>query len=206
MRHQIEKFAQGKLIHAVTAHENWDELAEDDDYFYALEAKLANSTPEAIMTVAVGKVLAECLHGKIDPLEVFFKDALMDKVYSHGTGAELGYSYVVTYIDHIAHKNSDITVLEVGAGTGGATVPMLEALCRHGEGEGAPRFERYDFTDLSPAFFEKAEKKFWKTADRSEFFPVPNPQFPIPNDLQIQSLPSSALANTRNSGLQNTQH
>lgn len=169
MRHQIENFAQGKLIHAVTANENWDELAENDDYFYALEAKLANSTPEAIMTVAVGKVLAECLQGKIDPLEVFFKDALMDKVYSHGTGAELGYSYVVTYIDHIAHKNSDITILEVGAGTGGATVPMLEALCRHGEGEGAPRFERYDFTDLSPAFFEKAEKKFAKTADRSKF-------------------------------------
>ncbi|KAL1865340.1 Type I Iterative PKS [Diaporthe australafricana] len=169
MRHQIDNFAQGKLTHAVTANENWDELAEDDAYFHALEAKLANSTPEAIMTVAVGKVLAECLHGKIDPLEVFFKDALMDKVYSHGTGAELGYSYVVTYIDHIAHKNSDITILEVGAGTGGATVPMLEALCRHGEGEGAPRFERYDFTDLSPAFFEKAEKKFAKTADRMVF-------------------------------------
>lgn len=167
MRHQSERFSQGKVTQAVNAKEDWDALAEDNDYFYALEEKLRESTPDSSMAVTVGGMLPELLCGKVDPLELFFKDDLVSNMYSNAIGAELGFSYLAAYIDHLAHKDSDLTILEVGAGTGAATAPTLEALCRHGEGDGAPRFERYDFTDLSPAFLEKAEEKFWKTADRS---------------------------------------
>lgn len=77
------------------------DVAEDDAYFGALGARMATATPEAVMTVAVGRNLEAMLQGRLDPLEVFFN------------------------------------------------TPVLDALARHGDEAGAPRFGRYDFTDIS---------------------------------------------------------
>ena len=52
-------------------------------------------------------------------------------------------------------------ILEIGAGTGGATLPVLEALASHGmKGSGLTRYSRYDFTDITAGFFERALEKF----------------------------------------------
>ncbi|KAK7733693.1 putative PKS/NRPS-like protein biosynthetic cluster [Cytospora paraplurivora] len=167
MKHQFECYARGELVHSKEL--DWDSLAEDDEFFADLESEMEVSTPEAIMTVTVGRNLREMLQGTLDPLEVFFNTPILENVYARGTGSQLGYSYIVNYIDNMAHKNSGISILEVGAGTGGATVPILDVLTRHGDGEGAPRFEKYDFTDISPSFFEQAKVKFHKTANRMGF-------------------------------------
>ncbi|KAJ5595529.1 uncharacterized protein N7459_001737 [Penicillium hispanicum] len=169
MKHQFERHDRGELIHA--AAEDWNQLAEDDIYFAQLEQKLQDSTPEAKMSVTVGRVLGPILQGAADPLEILFKDSHMENVYRHGTGAEIGYAYLASYLDALAHKNSDLVILEIGAGTGGATVPILDTLMRHGDagGYGAARFERYDFTDISPSFFETAKQTFAKLADRMRF-------------------------------------
>jgi SAM-dependent methyltransferase len=91
-------------------------------------------------------------------------------VYRHGTGGELCYSSLTNYLDALAHKHSDLVILEVGAGTGGATLSVLNTLTRHGESEvGAGRFERYDFTDISSSFFENAKVTFKSTIDRMRF-------------------------------------
>jgi SAM-dependent methyltransferase len=64
-------------------------------------------------------------------------------------------------------------ILEVGAGTGGATVPILDVLMRHGNAEfGTPRFEQYDFTDISSSFFEAAREKYKSSKDRMRFLPL----------------------------------
>ena len=54
-------------------------------------------------------------------------------------------------------------ILEIGAGTGGATLSVLEALS--GADVSAPKFATYDFTDLSPTFFEKAAEKLSAWSD-----------------------------------------
>lgn len=63
-----------------------------------------------------------------------------------------------TYIDLLAHKNPHLRILEIGAGTGGATLPILTALGRIHD-KSSPRFLSYDITDITTGFFEKLQDK-----------------------------------------------
>jgi NADPH:quinone reductase-like Zn-dependent oxidoreductase/SAM-dependent methyltransferase len=64
-------------------------------------------------------------------------------------------------LDIYSHKYAQLKILEIGAGTGGTTLPILEAL--H-PSEQHSRVASYTYTDISPGFFEKAKAKFknWK--------------------------------------------
>lgn len=58
------------------------------------------------------------------------------------------------YVGQLAYKNPNMKILEIGGGTGGVSLPVLEALGgNHGT---APRFESYTFTDIRVGYFEKA--------------------------------------------------
>lgn len=52
-------------------------------------------------------------------------------------------------MDLLAHKKSDMNIIEVGAGTGSTTSIVLDTLYQQGKHRGSPRFSRYDFTDIS---------------------------------------------------------
>ena len=167
MRHQFERHDRGELLHAKS---DWNVLAEDAHFVEELERRLETASAEATLSVAIGKVLPQILSGEIDPLQILFNDQLAENVYRHGTGAEISYAKLAGYLDALAHKSPDMKILEVGAGTGGATSPIFHTLTHHGEGEaGAPRFSTYDFTDISPSFFEKAKETFHAAADRMDF-------------------------------------
>ena len=63
----------------------------------------------------------------------------------------------------MAHKNPNLSILEIGAGTGGTTHAVLSALGGVNNRSTA-RFSQYTFTDISAGFFEKAASRFgaWK--------------------------------------------
>ena len=167
MHHQFERYDHGELLHAKT---DWNKAAEDDDFIAELESRMKNASAEAQISIAVGRVLPQILSGEVDALQILFSDQLAENVYRHGTGAEINYAKLTGYLDILAHKNPDMKILEVGAGTGGASRPILDTLMRHGENEsGAPRFQTYDFTDISPSFFEKARETFHFCVDRMKF-------------------------------------
>lgn len=65
----------------------------------------------------------------------------------------------------LAHKNPNMKILEIGAGTGGATTELLRGFSRAG---GPNAYQSYTFTDISAGFFDKAKKKFAEW-DRIEF-------------------------------------
>ncbi|KAK3044509.1 hypothetical protein LTS18_001109, partial [Coniosporium uncinatum] len=68
-------------------------------------------------------------------------------------------SFLKTY----SHKYVNLKVLEIGAGTGGTTVPILDILAPATSEESQTRDCRlavYTYTDISPSFFEKAKCKF----------------------------------------------
>ena len=155
MYHQFERHDRGELLHAKS---DWNILAEDDSFVAELESRLETASAEATLSIVVGKVLPQILSGEIDPLQILFNDQLAENVYRHGTGAEISYAKLAGYLDALAHKYPDMKILEIGAGTGGATSPILDTLMCHGEGEaGAARLHTYDFTDISPSF-EKAKE------------------------------------------------
>lgn len=121
-----------------------------------LEEKiLARGVPEGKLIIAVGQALNDILGGPRDPLEVIFGNNLAENVYRNGLGSERCYLQLCNYIDALVHKNPTMQMLEIGAGTGGATRPVMETLSKHGR-----RYQHYTFTDISPSFFEQARENF----------------------------------------------
>ncbi|KAF4629252.1 hypothetical protein G7Y89_g8896 [Cudoniella acicularis] len=120
--------------------------------------------------IAIGRNLLKILHGEIDPLTLLFEGDLAKDYYQDIFDSILCISSLRTYVDALAHGNPGQRILEVGAGTGSMTTELLETLLHHGDGEaGAPRYATYDFTDISPSFFEKGKELFKSQASRMNF-------------------------------------
>ncbi|KAF1961731.1 hypothetical protein CC80DRAFT_543094 [Byssothecium circinans] len=133
------------------------------------EAYIAESA-EGRLALRFGPNLSAILRGDADPLELLFTDDLLPNLYRFGMGADIGYEKIQRDVDGMGHKNPNLKILEIGAGTGATTIPILETLSYHGEQEaGASRFSQYMYTDISPSFFEKAQDTFKDHFDRMVF-------------------------------------
>jgi acyl transferase domain-containing protein/thioesterase domain-containing protein/SAM-dependent methyltransferase/acyl carrier protein len=119
---------------------------------YASEHQLLRST---------GKRLAECLKGDVDAVDLLFgsktsRDLLQD-VYANApvfkTATSMLARLLVDTLD-TAPPTGPIQILEIGAGTGGTTMFLVNELLR-------ARIDFvYTFTDLSPSLVSKARKMF----------------------------------------------
>jgi ubiquinone/menaquinone biosynthesis C-methylase UbiE len=69
------------------------------------------------------------------------------------------YKHLSRIVELYAIKNPGAMVLEIGAGTGGATTTILEGFGTRGDGTGSI-LGHYTFTDISLGFFEAAKSKF----------------------------------------------
>ena len=88
------------------------------------------------------------------------EDGLLYDFYRHGVGTAEIYAQIVEFMDRMVHKWPNMNILEVGAGAGGTTLPLLQGL--GGQLGTSPRFRSYTFTDISTGFFEKAQGIFKK--------------------------------------------
>lgn len=118
---------------------------------------LANIAPEAMMVAKLNSRMPEIISGAVGALDVMVEDGLMNSIYESGYGQIGAYFKLMKAVELIAHKEPRLRVLELGAGTGGATRPMLEAL----EGSSRqPKYMQYTFTDVSTACLGIAQEKF----------------------------------------------
>ena len=105
-----------------------------------------------------GPALAAILTGRTPPLELLFPDgdlSLTTALYQHSpVFAALGsvLAQLAVSLPRLRGAGEPLSILEIGAGTGSTTSPILEALP-----EGSAR---YTFTDVSPLFTRKAAEKF----------------------------------------------
>ena len=106
--------------------------------------------------------LPEILTGKVDPLDVIFKSNLADTFYAALFENICADGRLASILDLAAHENPAMRILEVGAGTGGMTGPVLAALEERDSRTGAPSFAEYAYTDISPAFLERAKARWPK--------------------------------------------
>ena len=103
-----------------------------------------------------GPSLAAVLRGDDDPLQLLFPGGSfdgLDRLYRDSPFARTynGALADVLRAEIAARGNLPLRVLEIGAGTGGTTGYVLDAL---------PAGSRYVFTDLSPLFLERARERF----------------------------------------------
>ena len=139
-----------------------------------LWSQVEETSPEGRLFVIIGKQLVEMLQDRVDPFEILFKDQLLQNFYA-GPVMSVNYSKMVAYVDLLAHKNPRMSILEIGAGTGGATSPILDTLSSNKEGGGGQsdfRYQHYTYTDISPSFFVAAKEHFREHGERLSFRPL----------------------------------
>ncbi|KAL8710442.1 MAG: hypothetical protein Q9225_007289 [Loekoesia sp. 1 TL-2023] len=116
------------------------------------------------LNVRVGQQLASIVRGEITPLELMMEDNLLDKYYMETPRLKFrAYKHLQRLVELYAVNNPGANVLEIGAGTGGATQTVLKAFSSRGDGSGS-LLGHYTFTDISTYFFEAANQKLaaWK--------------------------------------------
>ncbi|KAK5065043.1 hypothetical protein LTR84_000878 [Exophiala bonariae] len=108
----------------------------------------------------VGRNLAGILSNTADPLELLVADDLLERFYNHGPLTPL-YQQLLQYARLLTNKNSQMNVLEVGAGTGSATLPLFNSM---GE-DASDLVKKYTYTDITSGFFETAKERLdrWKS-------------------------------------------
>ncbi|KAI0817435.1 hypothetical protein GGR55DRAFT_685082 [Xylaria sp. FL0064] len=123
--------------------------------------------------------LTRIIREEQDPLDLLFNQGLANDIYSDEVFQTSG-KHAAAFIGLLSHKNPNMDILEVGAGTGSVTEPVLAALSRqHGSSRILSRCSGYTFTDISPSFFEKAREKFSTYTDRMNFMALDIEQDPI---------------------------
>ena len=105
----------------------------------------------------IGQNLPLILTKEAEPLSLMMEDGRLDKYLSGSPRLLRNYTQAAKYVDLLGHKNPHMTVLEIGAGFGNATWPILQSL--GGADDDIPRFGKYDFTDLNSDLFEAAKEK-----------------------------------------------
>lgn len=129
-----------------------------------LNDELSGDDTSGRLTVRVGQQLANIIRGHIMPLELMMEDNLLNEYYMDIPRLRLRtYKHLKQIVELYAVKNPGANVLEIGAGTGGATQTVLEAFGSKGDGSGS-LLGHYTFTDASAGFFEAAGQKLaaWK--------------------------------------------
>ena len=118
---------------------------------------------EVDLMALMGPKLAECISGDIDPVSVLFGSAaslkVMENFYANAPMMSTSTDQLIMFLiavlrctDH--NYEHPVRILEVGAGTGGTTAKLAEALAL------ADIAVEYVFTDVSMAFVTKAKARF----------------------------------------------
>ena len=101
-----------------------------------------------------GDHLPGILSGKVDPREVVFPGGsalTVETLYQDNDRSRFLNGIVLSLVQEKARQNSGLRILEIGAGTGATTAALLPHLSGNC---------RYDYTDISPLFLDRAREKF----------------------------------------------
>ena len=134
--------------HAVLKKAWLDDSREDIDKF---AERYLDSVELALLT-SVGENLPSVVRGESEMLEHMLKDNLLGRLYSEGRGFAACNEHVAAIMRKISHKHPRTKILEIGAGTGGTTRSILDAI--------GNAYMSYTYTDISAGFFERAGEKF----------------------------------------------
>jgi malonyl CoA-acyl carrier protein transacylase len=134
----------------------WDDpqspLNQTRANFELVGEAVASTSAIGHVFVKVAANLSKLVTKEIDPLDFLMRSGMLDDFYK-----QLADTQAADYVDLLAHQNPGLKILEVGGGTGGTTRRMIHALSSGGTG--SLRCDRYDFTDISFAFFEKLREE-----------------------------------------------
>ena len=154
-RLMIKQLEAAKAGNNQLLNTDWDVLNESnrEDFLASLRAESTSGE----FTCKIGEKLPQILLNDTDSLSIMLADGLLERFYRDSGPLRRNSAQAAQFISNVAHGNPNLRILEIGAGTGGMTLPILEKL--GGTSSHAPRFQDYVFTDISSGFFENAQAK-----------------------------------------------
>jgi SAM-dependent methyltransferase len=162
MCHVKAEAAAGRMILCEENATNLDPQ-QREQRIAQLRSELPGDFPQLEFNAIVHRNMIEILNGTVAGIDLAVKAEILARVYADGSIHDAARKNLASVVDILAHKNPTMRVLEVGAGTGSCTSIALDVLNvydRDMPGHHAKRYHDYTFTDISPAFFEKAEELF----------------------------------------------
>ncbi|KAI0411933.1 hypothetical protein F5X98DRAFT_383165 [Xylaria grammica] len=130
------------------------------DVIEAIVTPIADDTDVRMIT-AVGENIPASVRGETTILEHLMRDNLLDDYYKYCLGAQEYNGFLADMVKQITHRYPHAKILEIGAGTGGATKSIIDAV--------GNRMSHYTYTDISSGFFGHAEEVFREYSDKMIF-------------------------------------
>lgn len=115
---------------------------------------------EGRLLVRIGQALPSIFRQEVEPLTLMTHENLLENYYGTAVGMPNVYAQISRFTSMLSHKYPNLDYLEIGAGTGGATVPTLNGLRGYEGLHTYPRLKSYTYTDISSYFFDRAAEKF----------------------------------------------
>lgn len=136
----------------------------------------------------------DVLQGKSDMVQLIFEDNLVEAFYEEFLTHSSYYEKLQAYLEALTFKHNQMDFLEVGAGTGSFTERILKSISSNSMGA-EERFNSYCYTDVSPAFFERARNRFSSHAQRMSFALLNAEQDPCVQGFKEQAFDVIAASN-----------
>ncbi|KAG8422397.1 hypothetical protein J3459_010375 [Metarhizium acridum] len=151
-RYMLDKVTSGK--HPTVPPEA---VNDTPDVIKALVVK-HNSAVDVRLAAAVGENIIRAVRSDGSTLEYMLQNGELDRFYEEAAGLRISNTWIGRMLSQIAHRYPHMHILEVGAGTGGATRSLLPEL--------GTAFCSYTYTDISASFLERAREQFEQYGSR----------------------------------------
>ncbi|OQE46634.1 hypothetical protein PENCOP_c001G00206 [Penicillium coprophilum] len=138
----------------------------------------ASTSVEGELIACVASHLDLIINGQTDLFNLLSRNGLLDRFYAENQSSKRIQKLLRAYGDIYGHQTGELKVLEVGAGDGASTKAFLPGLAT----------SLYTYTDISTAFFAKAQKSFGVWSDSIEYR-----KFNIAQDFSEQELKESSF-------------
>jgi hybrid polyketide synthase / nonribosomal peptide synthetase ACE1 len=126
---------------------NRDDYAQIDlacnSYSDVIDVKLLRTIGDNLIAISVGDTQA---------IEVGMRDNMLADFYQHSLGFEQYTKFLARIVKQITHRYPHAHILEIGAGTGGATRSIFKNI--------EQAYDSYTFTDVAFGFFSTARGAF----------------------------------------------
>ncbi|PTB63211.1 polyketide synthase [Trichoderma citrinoviride] len=161
--------------------DEWKRYMDSESLREALFSQIEEYNADGRLLVRTGKALAAVMRKEIDPLQLMFgQDNILDELYRNMVESGNLPALLKAYLEIVHHNNVNLNIMEIGAGTGSLSAPVLEALGPSAADEerllNDSAIAKYTYTDVSSAFFEKAKDKFkrWRNVLEFKTFNIEN--------------------------------
>ncbi|KAF7194934.1 Highly reducing polyketide synthase pks5 [Pseudocercospora fuligena] len=155
----VNTIREGKLQYSQELNcDSW--LSRTPDEIVDLFDLVSNRDAGGELLYKIGSRLSDIIRGAVTPLELMMEDGLLQRYYSTLPLFLNGYTQLRKVVELYASKYPGAKVLEIGAGTGGATLSVFQAFAARAEQSTGTLLGHYDYTDISADFFVTAREKF----------------------------------------------